>query len=171
MLLLKLERIAHISVIVVCLAGLTSLVRQEFFPKMQTRPGPELVGRRIAVPGLNLPKSSGLALVVAIRSDCHFCVESLPFYREVDRRRKAGRASVPLFFVSSEPAERLRAFIEGADISPDGTISVDFRAIGVSGTPTLAVVDSAGIVKRAFYGKLTEQNGGDLLAMVEKAAL
>ena len=48
---------------------------------------------------------------------------------------------------------------------------MDFRAIGVSGTPTLAVVDSAGIVKRAFYGKLTEQNGGDLLAMVEKAAL
>jgi hypothetical protein len=78
---------------------------------------------------------------------------------------------VSLFFVTSEPIESIRAFVEGANIAPDGMINVDFRAIGIAATPTLVIVDSAGIVKRAFYGKLTEQNSRELLAIVEKAAL
>lgn len=169
----KLERTSHILLIVVSLAGLAVLVRQEFFPASlgPRRSGPELVGSRLAVPGMNLPKTPGLALVVAVRSDCHFCTESLPFYREVDRRRKIARVPVPLFFISTDPVERLRAFVEGAEISPDAIMSVDFRALGVAGTPTLAVIDSAGIVKRAFYGRLTERNAREVLAMVQKAAL
>lgn len=167
----KLERTTHVLLIVTCLAGLGALVRQQFFPRMPARPAPELLGNHLLVPGLNLPKNSSLALVVAISSDCHFCNESLPLYREVDRRRKAGRAPVGLFFISREPVERLRAFVEGAQISPDGIVSVDFRAIGIALTPTLAVVDSTGMVKRAFYGMLTGQNRRDLLAIVEKGSL
>lgn len=167
----KLERTTHVLLIVVCLAGLAAIARQQFFLRAPAHAGPELLGRRLAIPGLNLTKSPGLALVVAIRSDCHFCAESLPFYHEMDRRRKVGRAPVSLFFVSTEPVEKLRAFVEGADISPDGITSVDFRAIGVAATPTLALVDSAGVVRRAFYGKLTEHDRRDLLGIVEKAAL
>lgn len=169
----KLERTTHISLIIVSLAGLAALVRHEFFQtsSVPRRSGPELVGRRLAVPGMNLPKNPGLALVVAVNSDCHFCIESLPFYREVDRQRRIARTPVPLFFVSAEPVERLRAFVDGAELSPDGIISVDFRALGVSATPTLAVIDSAGIVKQAFYGKLSEQDARELLTVVNKAAL
>lgn len=169
--LTKLERTTHVLLSIVCVAGLAAIARQQLFPRVPTRARPDLLGKRLAIPGLDLPKNSGLALVVAARSDCHFCEESLPFYHEVDRRRKIGRTPIPLFFVTTEPVERLRTFVEGADISPDGIVSVDFKAMGITGTPTLAVVDSAGIIKRAFYGRLTEVDVRDLLGIVEKASL
>jgi hypothetical protein len=156
---------------VVCVVGLAAISRQQLFPGVPTRSRPELLGKRLAFPGLNLPQSPGLALVVAARSDCHFCADSLPFYHEVDRRRRVGPNPVPLFFVTSEPVEKLRAFRAEAGISPDGVISVHFRAMGVTATPTFVVVDSAGIIKRAFYGKLSDEDGRGLLGIVEKAAL
>ena len=169
----KLERTTHILLIIVSLAGLAALFRHEFFPAGSgpRRSGPVLVGRRLSVPGINLQQNPPLALVVAVRSDCHFCIESLPFYREVDRQRRIGRTPVPLFFVSTEPIERLRAFVDGAELSPDGIISVDFRTLGISATPTFAVVDSAGIVKQAFYGKLSEQDAQELLTVIKRAEL
>lgn len=85
----KIERTTHALLIVTCLAGITALARQEFFPRKPARSLPELLGKHLVVPGLNLPKEPGLALLVAIRSDCPFCEESLPLYRALDRQRKA----------------------------------------------------------------------------------
>ena len=167
----KLERTTHVLLILVSVAGLAAIVRQQFFPRTPPRARPELLGRRLAVPGLSLPSGSGLAVVVAERSDCHFCVESLPFYREVDGRRKAGNSHLSLFFISTEPVEKQRAFLEEAGIHPDGIISLDFSEIGVAATPTLAVIDSKGTVKRVFYGKLTERDGHDFLAKIEGPTL
>ena len=169
----KLERTTHILLIIVSLAGLAVLIRHEFFPASLGRQYPvqELVGSRLAIPGIDLPKRSPVALVVAVRSDCHYCTESLPFYREVDRRHKMSGNTVPLFFISTDPIEKLRAFVEGADIFPDGILSVNFKAVGVAGTPTFVVIDSTGTVRRAFYGRLTERNAREVLSMAERASL
>jgi hypothetical protein len=109
----KLERTSHILLIMVSVAALAAIARQQFFPNSSPeRSRPELVGRHLIVPGFALPRNPALAVVVAKRSDCRFCVESLPLYRNIDGRRKAGRVPVLLYVVSSEPLEVLRTFFE-----------------------------------------------------------
>jgi hypothetical protein len=124
-----------------------------------------LVGQRLAIPALPVEKSA-ISVVIAVRSDCVFCQKSLPYYRELDRLRKTARRPVSLFFVSSEPKESLRIFLANAGIFPDGIASAEFRDLGIAITPTLAVVGPEGIVTRAYFGTLSDQASGELLALV-----
>ena len=164
----KLERAAYVLFILVCVAGLGALARQELFPRVPAPSTPNLVGRHLSIPGLQpQPKQSELSLVVVVRSDCHFCVESLPFYRELDRRHKIHPGQFSLYVVSNEPVEKLRAFVDNSSMSPDGIATVDFSNIGIPGTPTVAVIDKTGMVKRIFFGKLGDSASRELLALID----
>ena len=161
----KLEKVTHVSLIVVSLLATIVLVRQHFFPQTVSTHSTALVGKRFAISGLTLPRRP--AIVVAIRSDCQFCTASLPFYRQLGNNR----GSVPLFFLSSEPAEKLREFVDGAGITYDGIASADLRQAGISVTPAMAIIDSEGTVKQAFSGKLSEHDAKAVLALVNKEML
>jgi hypothetical protein len=60
--------------------------------------------------------------------------------------------------VAQEPLDETRRFLDENHIQTSNVRSVPFATLGVSGTPTLLIVDSHGIVKRAFSGKLTPSN-------------
>jgi len=162
--------VAHILLIVVCIAALAALVRQQFFPQSSRPSYPELTGKRIVIPGMDVPMSPGLAVVVAVRSDCKFCGDSLAFYREIENRRRASKNPIGFFFVSPEPTEKTVAFVRKTGVSADRVISVDFKNLGIALTPTLAIVDSDGLVKKAYYGKLTDKKETDLLTLVDNPA-
>lgn len=49
--------------------------------------------------------SSPRTLVLAVRDGCHFCEESVPFYRKLAELKKAGRMSAGLLMVFPGSAE------------------------------------------------------------------
>jgi hypothetical protein len=50
--------------------------------------------------------SSPRTLILAVRDGCHFCEESVPFYRKLAELKKEGRINANLLMVYPRPAEQ-----------------------------------------------------------------
>jgi thioredoxin-related protein len=158
-----LDTVANIAIILVCAIAAVVLVRTHFFPQQQ--PGPPQVEKGEQYDQLKavVPAGSNRALVVAVSPGCHFCNDSIPFYKNlIDQRNQKNSAvkfiaAVP---VSEKPgeaqqlvAEESQKFASGG-AQPDGMVNLDFAAVKVPGTPTLMLVDNTGKVLDVWVGKL-----------------
>ena len=157
-----LDRIANIAVIAAVVVFLILVGRNELFRHTPLNPGsPEaLVGKTISIPGVRF--SSGQdSLVLGISSACHFCKDSLPFYRQLATQAQ-GRINIVA--VLPQPQSEAEAFVRGAGLSGIQVVSAPLASIGVSGTPTLLLVDGAGKVKSVWVGKQDEAGQRKILA-------
>jgi peroxiredoxin len=94
---------------------------------------------------------NGRTLVLAISTRCHFCTESAPFFRRIAKERASG---VKLLAVLPQPVEEARQYLEGEGVHVDDVRQASSQSIGVSGTPTLLLVDARGTVSDVWRGKL-----------------
>src|SRR6185295_17873876 len=103
-----------------------------------------------------LPAGSQRTLVMAIAPGCHFCDESLPFYKTLIAQRDEKGSQVK--FIAAVPGEDQKepetTKFAGAGVTADQMVSVDFASIKVPGTPTLMLVDKQGKVLNVWIGKL-----------------
>jgi hypothetical protein len=91
-------------------------------------------------------------LVIALQTGCHFCEDSLPFYRRLSKETTGSSTHLTFGFphLASDGAALLRTNgIEGADVR-----EMDFSRMGIRGTPTLILVDGHGKVQKFWAGKL-----------------
>ena len=107
----------------------------------------EIVGRRIN--GAELAPSR--TLVMALRSDCVFCQESMPFYRRLLERDRAG---VRIVVAAPRDDTGIGDYLESEGTKPDSIVFVEPDALPVSGTPTLLYVDDEGLITHAWIGLL-----------------
>jgi len=159
----RLEGVANIAVIVAAFVFVAVVVRSEF-TKRGTAPPSDLIGRRIELPGIQFPKSNK-SLVIVVSTVCHFCKESLPFYRDLSIQL---RGKMDVIAVLPEPQPEAQAFIREADISAAQTVSASLNSIGVSGTPTLLLLDKDGTVERVWLGKLDAKRRQEVLSVVSQ---
>ena len=91
-----LDTVANIAIIVVCAIAAVVLIRNQFFPKQAAGPGnmPQIEkGEKYAQLKDVVPAGSNRALVVAVQPGCHFCNDSMPFYKRLlDERNQKGSA-------------------------------------------------------------------------------
>ena len=161
-----LDTVANIAIILVCAIAAVVLVRNQFFPKAQPGPGgmPQVEkGEQYDQLKAVVPAGSNRALVVAVSPGCHFCTESIPFYKNIIDQRNQKNSAVK--FIAAVPAsekpeeaqqlvaEETQKFTAGG-AQPDGMVNIDFAAIKVPGTPTLMLVDNTGKVLDVWVGKL-----------------
>lgn len=169
-----LDTVANIAIILVCAIAAVVLVRNQFFPKTQQPgmpPGVEK-GQQYEQLKAVVPAGSNRALVVAVSPGCHFCNDSIPFYKNlIDQRNQKNSAVKFIAAVPSsekpEEAQKLVAdetqkFAAGG-AQPDGMVNVDFAAIKVPGTPTLMLVDNNGKVLDVWVGKLDPDGEKEVL--------
>jgi hypothetical protein len=93
-------------------------------------------------------------LVLALRTDCVYCEASMPFYKRL--AATAGEDGAAYGVLSAFPqgkvdVERLQSRV-GLHIR--AVANADLHALGVSGTPTLILVDRNGTVLRTWIGQL-----------------
>ena len=159
-----LDRIANVAIIVAVAIFITLVVRGEFFRRTAApahSPG-TLVGKTIQLPGVAFPAQRD-SLVLGISTQCHYCNESLPFYKQLSDSLQ-GRLDV--FAVLPQTQAEAGKYLADAGLSTVHGVSADLDSIGVYATPTLLLVDSTGKVKDAWLGKQDEAGQQKILAAV-----
>jgi len=125
----------------------------------------EPIGRKLTLPGIDWEKNER-TLVLALQTGCHFCSESGPFYQRMLKQR-ARFGSTQVVAVFPQPVEESREFLKNLGVTVDEIRQGSFKDIGVRGTPTLLLVNSAGIVTEAWRGKLLPAAESAVLARLQ----
>ncbi len=153
-----LDTVANIAIIVVCVIAAFILIRNNFFNRPQAggpRPPEAAVGERFDALRQVVPTGTDRALVMAVSPTCHFCTDSMPFYKRlIDERNQRGSKTKVIAAVPHEEAKaEERQKMASAGVNPDDVVAVDFQNIKVPGTPTVLLVDNQGKVLDVWVGK------------------
>jgi ferritin-like metal-binding protein YciE len=154
-----LDTAANIAIIVVCAIAAVVLIRNQFFPPAPPpRPGEVAQGDQLPVLQQAVPAGADRALVMALAPGCHFCTESMPFYKRlIDERNQKGSDVKVVAAVSAPDAKAGEMKIMAdAGVKPDAVVELNFQEAKVAGTPTLLLVDNKGEVLDVWVGKLDD---------------
>ena len=136
-----LDKIANIAVIVGAVVFVVLAIRGDFgFRKVPPSPSGNLVGKLVSLPGTHLPANQN-SLLLVVSTNCHFCKDSLPFYKQLTQRTQG---LVNVVGVLPQPQSEGQKFLQDAGIKTDGVVSASPDTIGVRGTPTVLLVDGNG---------------------------
>lgn len=163
----NLETVTNIAIIVLCVVASVVLIRNHFFPpRPPGMPQGAEVGDRLDAVKTILPAGSTRTLVVAIAPACHFCNDSMPFYKSLmdERNRKGSAVKVVGAVPGPEAKDEESQHLSAAGVSFDAVAPVDFQKIKVSGTPTLLLVDATGKVEKVWVGQLKPKGEQEVLA-------
>jgi hypothetical protein len=164
----RLETVTHVFLIAVCCLAGGLLIEQRFFPPAEDGPVParDLVGRQMNLPGADW-QSAQVTVLLEISSTCHFCNESMPFYRQLMAARLAGPVKVPVIVASADAVNVMRKHLADQQVAVDKVLHSRMEAFPMV-TPTVYIVDSKGVVQRAFIGKLDSPGEKQVLSIVER---
>lgn len=87
-------------------------------------------------------------VVLALQAGCHYCVDSAPFYRRLVKLT-TGR-QIQFIAVAPQPPSITDNFLNRLGLSPIPSRQAKLPAIGVSGTPTIFIIDKGGTI---LYGR------------------
>lgn len=163
-----LEKVANIAIILAVAVFLTLVIRGEFLRRPASAPHPSgtLVGQMFTLPGVHFANQREI-LVLAISASCHFCSDSLPFYRQL-ATQVPGRLDVVAVLPQSQA--EAETWVNGAGLSGVQVVSAPLGSIGVYATPTLLMVDRNGRIKSEWVGRQDEAGERKILAAVVSAA-
>jgi len=105
--------------------------------------------------------------VLALSTQCHFCTESAPFFQRI---QKAKAKDLKLLAVLPQPITESHKYLEGEGVTVDDVKQAQLDSIGVSGTPTLLLVESKGAVAQVWQGKLHPEQEDGVVAVLSKGA-
>jgi hypothetical protein len=160
----KLDTLANIAIIVVCAIAAAVLVRNQFFPPRPPGAPPQAEkGETYAQLKGVVPAGSSRALVVAVQPGCHFCNDSMTFYKQLldQRNQKASQVKFIAAVPANDKPEDAKKLVDdesakfaAVGAQPDSMVNLDFAAVKVPGTPTLMLVDNNGKILNVWVGKL-----------------
>ena len=159
-----LEVSTNVAVVLVAISLLSLLAIFAFVkpPKPELSPGLER-GRVLT----NLSNvdfhASDQTLLIALSTTCSYCRESLPLYRQIlkDNHDVNSNLAVVALFPNS-PAE-VENYLKDNDLPIDVRTGVNFESIHIAGTPTVILVNSEGVIKNFWTGKLETLEADELV--------
>jgi len=165
----SLDTVANIAIILVCAIAAVVLIRNQFFPpRPPGAPEEAKKGEQFAQIQQVLPAGTNKALVVAVQPGCHYCNDSMPFYKRLLDERN--QKNSPVKFFAAVPADEAKAEeaqkFAAVGAQPDGMVKLDFASIKVPGTPTLMLVDNTGKVLDVWVGKLPADKEKEVLEVL-----
>lgn len=166
----KIEAAANIAIIVVAVILGAILVRQYYFANNRdvrsASADPRIpAGTRILLPDIDWADHRQ-TLLLFLSTDCHFCSESAPFYQQLVRAT-AGRRDIHLVAVLPQELSRSQEYLKELGLSIEEVKQASFKSIGVRATPTLTLVDSAGVVAGSWVGRLAAGQESEVLSRLQ----
>jgi peroxiredoxin len=160
----RLEAASNIAVIIASVILVAVLVRHEW-PGSPPGSPKALEGATVNLgPLTNAPVKRNLVLFIS--ENCHFCEQEMPFYRTL-RDKLPSRVSLVAVFPQHEPEPE--RFLAARSIKVDHVASSDsLSQIGVTGTPTLLLVDERGKVKHVWLGAQPDAQHEEIVASIAR---
>lgn len=171
----KVEVFANVAVIITALLLCSIVVKKYLLPKdtgnsiqaAQSKPSTTntsrnrsvQIGTKISVPGIDWSKSD-LTVLLALSTTCHFCTESAPFYQRIQQEKPS---SLQLVAVLPQSIEDSRQYLNRLGVSVSEIVQTPLSSIGVSGTPTMMLIDNNGIIKAAWTGKVRDDQVAEVM--------
>lgn len=161
----KIELLANVAIIVVALVLGAVLVKRYLLPQPADSGPPANAriepGTKLSLPGVDWGRSDK-TLLMALSTTCHFCTESAPFYQRLARAAEA--KGINVIAVLPQPESESRQYLSGLAIPISDVRQATLGALGVSGTPTLILVDDKGQVASSWVGKLQSDRESEVAA-------
>jgi hypothetical protein len=172
----KVEVLANVAVIVTSIVLCSALVKKYFFAPKQTvvaaaPSAPSAIGSKtsalqpgtkISLPGIDWSKNSR-TVVLALSTTCHFCSESGPFYQKLEQQKPG---TVGLVAVLPQSVEEDRNYLNKLGVKTAEPIQSSLSSIGVTGTPTLLLVDNGGSIIASWVGKLSDDEAERVIGQI-----
>jgi thioredoxin-related protein len=167
------ELLVNITVIVLGAAVLFFLVktyratRNSSAAVQEPRAGDQLP----AIPGIDW-KANDRTLVLALKKDCHYCEDSMPFYRQLAQLSEQNALKANLVAVFPDSSADVDAIAKTEKLSLRTVSNVPLYILKIPGTPTIFLADRSGKIIQDWIGVLSDQQQQQLLAIlqVEKPA-
>ena len=160
----RLDKISNILVILACVAVLATVGRNWYRSYTESQSNIHK-GQLIKLPVQAL--TGGPTLVLALAVGCHFCEDSVPFYRKLAafKNSSPGLRMVAVFPQSEvEPT----VYLKSQGIAADAVVSLPLEQIAVRGTPTLFLLDGQSKVQELWVGQLGDAQEMGLMASLKK---
>jgi hypothetical protein len=169
----SLERVTQVCLIALCVFSIFAVAdrsrRANALPRSPQALAQDLVGKKVDVAGAAWDHSR-VSVVIGLSSKCRFCLESMPLYRRVaDLRRELG-TKISLSVISPEQQANITRFLSEQNLPVDAVFRAEFTRLGVKFTPTVLIVDSRGVLRDIFVGRLTGSQQEQLLKTIALAA-
>ena len=165
----KLEIVANIAIILVAITLVVVLAKRFVFTdRSQNQTAEQVqsnVGTKISQPDLDFSKSDK-NLLLMLSNSCRYCTESAPFYKRLVQER-TNRDSFRLTAVLPQPVSEGRTYLNGLGVNIDDIKQLSPGAIKVRGTPTLLLVNSAGVVTQEWLGILPPETENEVLSRLQ----
>lgn len=125
-------------------------------------------GGSLQLPDVRWEKAAR-TVVIFISTTCPACLESASFYRAMSAVTKAA-SGLRFLVLSSESKDVVDAWLARNEIHPHESVSMreDPLIAGLFLTPTLLIVDDAGIIRDVVIGKLGPNQEQHLWARLER---
>jgi thioredoxin-related protein len=162
----RVELVTNIAIIMVALTICVVLAKRYLLsPAAPAEVKSISAGEKISLPEMDWQKSRQTLLVV-LSEGCHFCAESVPFYQRL-AKVASERGDVRLVAVLPQPPGEGQKYIDGLGVPIKDVKQAALGSIHVKGTPTLILVDNAGVVINAWVGKLPSDQEAEVIGKLQ----
>jgi hypothetical protein len=103
--------------------------------------------------------------LVALSTNCHYCTESAPFYQKLQQQKPG---DLRLVAVLPQTVEQSRVYLNKLGVVIGDVVQSPLGAVGVSGTPSLILIDQGGAVRDSWVGKLSEAEATKVISQINE---
>jgi peroxiredoxin len=163
----KVEVAANVVVILLAVV-IGSVFLMDRFATPRLGPNEVKVGDQL--PGLHAYnwKAHDRTLVFALRNGCHFCEDSMPFYRRLAKLEQSNQIGVHLIAVFPDDPVIVRQVVEKQQLTIEVVAAFELGQVKVQATPTVMLVDEQGRVSKVWMGELPAAEEAEVIAAISK---
>ncbi|HET8926001.1 MAG TPA: hypothetical protein VFN26_23655 [Candidatus Acidoferrum sp.] len=163
----KVEVAANIVVIVLAVV-IGSVFLKDRFATPGAAPNEVKAGDQL--PGLSAYnwKAHERTLLLALRSGCHFCEASMPFYRKLAQLEQSNQIGVHLVAVFPDDPAVVHQVVETQQLTLEVLPRFELGQVKVQATPTLILVDEQGRVSKVWMGELPAAEEAEVISAISK---
>ena len=155
----KIELLANVAIITLALLIGGFFVKRYFFD--DGRMEEVRAGEKISLSGMDWTKSPR-TLLIALQTGCRYCSESAPFYQRVVREIQ-GQSNIRLVAILPQPIDEGQKYLSELSVSVDEIRQESLSSIKIGGSPTLMLINNAGVMTDVWRGKLTPEQESEVL--------
>jgi peroxiredoxin len=118
------------------------------------------VGQTVPLQNIDWAKNKK-TLILYASATCRFCTESAPFYQRLLTEVKS--KNVEFVAVLPQPIEQGQDYFDKLEVKVNSVLQGSLQTVGVRSTPTLLLVNEAGVVTEFWRGRLPPEKENEVI--------